>query len=125
MKRFLALLTLLFLLSGCAAVQKEPERKQYNATFLTLFDTVTTVVARSESEDYFRAAAQKVHDDLLVYHQLFDVYNSYEGITNLKDINDAAGVVYAVREGDEGYVYAVTPSIRTAVQKKLEDLVEK
>lgn len=92
MKRFLALLTLLFLLSGCAAVQKEPERKQYNATFLTLFDTVTTVVARSESEDYFRAAAQKVHDDLLVYHQLFDVYNSYEGITNLKDINDAAGV---------------------------------
>ena len=43
----------------------------------------------------------------------------------LGDINDAAGVVYAVRDGNDGYVYAVTPSIRTAVQKKLEDLLEK
>ena len=92
MKRLLALFALLLLLSGCSASPKEPERKQYNATFLTLFDTVTTVVARSENEDTFRQAAQKVHDDLLVYHQLFDIYNSYEGITNLKDINDAAGV---------------------------------
>ena len=43
----------------------------------------------------------------------------------LGDTNDSAGVLYAVRDGDEGTVYAVTPSIRTAVQKKLEDLVEK
>ena len=91
MKRLLALFALLLLLSGCSVSPKEPERKQYNATFLTLFDTVTTVVTRSENEDTFRQAAQKVHDDLLVYHQLFDIYNSYEGITNLKDINDAAG----------------------------------
>ena len=37
----------------------------------------------------------------------------------------SAGVIYAVREGDRGCVYAVTPSIRTAVQKKLGDLAEK
>ena len=39
--------------------------------------------------------------------------------------NDSAGVIDAVREGDRGCVYAVTPSIRTAVQKKLGDLAEK
>lgn len=39
--------------------------------------------------------------------------------------NDSAGVIYAVREGDRGCVYAVTPSIRTAVQKKLGDLAKK
>ena len=42
----------------------------------------------------------------------------------LGNSNDSAGVVYAVRDGDEGRVYAVTPSIRTAVQKKLGDLTE-
>lgn len=93
MKRLLALITLLaLLLCGCAAPEQEPALKQYNASFLTLFDTVTTIVARWESEEGFREASQKVHDDLLYYHQLFDIYNSYEGITNLKDVNDAAGV---------------------------------
>lgn len=92
MRRRIALLAFVcLLLSGCAAGEKAPERKQYNATFLTLFDTVTTVVGRSESEAAFREQSQQIHDELLVYHQLFDVYNSYEGITNLKDVNDAAG----------------------------------
>ena len=43
----------------------------------------------------------------------------------LGDSNDSAGVLYAVRDGDKGTVYAVTPSIGTAVQKNLEDLMEK
>ena len=43
----------------------------------------------------------------------------------LGDSNDSAVVLYAVRDGDEGTVYAVTPSIGTAVQKNLEDLMEK
>ena len=47
MKRLISgLLLLCLLLSGCAET-KEPERKQYNATFLTLFDTVTTIVGRA------------------------------------------------------------------------------
>ena len=93
MKRAIAILSLLALmLSGCAAGGVESERRQYSATFLTLFDTVTTVVGFAESEAAFGEVAQQVHDELLIYHRLFDIYNSYEGITNLKDINDAAGV---------------------------------
>jgi len=91
MKRLYALLLVLaLLLAGCSA-GRETERKQYNATFLTLFDTVTTIVGSAESEEAFRVQSQQIHDDLLVYHQLFDIYNSYEGVTNLKDVNDAAG----------------------------------
>lgn len=93
MKRLTALLVLLaLLLSACAAPQKSDGPKQYNATFLTVFDTVTTVVGIAESEDAFTETAQQIHDELLEYHQLFDIYNSYEGISNLKDVNDAAGV---------------------------------
>ena len=47
MKRLLCVLLLIsFLLTGCASGQKEPEKKQYNASFLTLFDTVTAVVGK-------------------------------------------------------------------------------
>ena len=92
MKRFLCgALLLCLLLSGCAG-QGGPEQKQYNATFLTLFDTVTTVVGRAEDADIFREKAQQIHDALLEYHQLFDVYNDYEGIPNLKTVNDNAGI---------------------------------
>ena len=94
MKRLIcAVLLSALLLSGCtAAGNTVPEKKQYNATFLTLFDTVTTIVGKAESEEAFRQMAQQVHDELLVYHQLFDIYNDYEGVNNLKTINDNAGI---------------------------------
>ena len=79
------------LLSGCAG-QAEDTRKQYNATFLTLFDTVTTIVGKADSQEAFSEKAKAVHDELLVYHQLFDIYNDYEGVVNLKTVNDNAGV---------------------------------
>lgn len=91
MKRiFICLLALCLLLCGCSAEQ--PARTQYTATFLDLFDTVTSVVGFGETEEAFQAQAQAVHDDLLFYHRLFDIYNDYDGINNLKTINDQAGI---------------------------------
>ena len=92
MKRTVCILLLVsLLLSGCAG-QAEDTRKQYNATFLTLFDTVTTIVGKADSQEVFSEKAKAVHDELLVYHQLFDIYNDYEGVVNLKTVNDNAGV---------------------------------
>ncbi len=65
---------------------------QYQATFLDLFDTVTTIVGKEADEGAFQQKAQSIHDALLEYHQLFDVYNQYEGIHNLKTVNDQAGI---------------------------------
>ena len=90
MKRIIAIAALCLLLCGCAK-PVTPEQKQYTATFLTLFDTVTTVVGKAESQDAFQAKAQAVHDDLLRYHELFDIYKAYDGKSNLKTLNDAAG----------------------------------
>jgi len=92
MKRFFILLVAMVMLAGCAAPADQPEQKQYNATFLDIFDTVTTVVGRAESEEAFSEKAQQVHDGLLEYHQLFDIYHEYDGIANLKTVNDKAGV---------------------------------
>lgn len=80
------------LLSGCAGqAVTQPELRRYEASFLTLFDTVTTIVGYAETEEEFRRTAQEFHDGLLEYHQLFDVYHEYDGINNLKTVNDSAG----------------------------------
>lgn len=95
MKRNFALLLILpMLLCGCAGAGEA--QKQYTATFLTVFDTVTTIVGRDVSEEAFSQKAQAVHDELLVYHQLFDIYNEYEGMSNLKTVNDHPGEAIAV-----------------------------
>lgn len=92
MRRLCALLLACALLGGCASVLAVGGQRQYSACFLSLFDTVTTVVGYADSEDAFRTQAQKIYDDLLFYHRLFDIYEEYEGITNLKTVNDSAGI---------------------------------
>ena len=79
------------LLTACAAPAAETGPRQYQATFLDVFDTVTTVMGYAESEEAFSQTAQAAHDLLLEYHRLYDIYNDYQGLNNLKTVNDAAG----------------------------------
>lgn len=89
-QRIIALgLLLSLLLTGCALPEKA---KQYQATYLDVFDTVTALSAVCESEEDFWRQAGEIHDLLLSYHQLFDIYNDYEGLNNLKTVNDSAGL---------------------------------
>ena len=87
---------LAFCLTGCSAAigasasQSGPQR--YEATWMDVFDTVTTVVGYAGSEEEFEARAQEFHDEMVEYHQLYDIYNDYEGVSNIKTINDNAGV---------------------------------
>ena len=89
-KRLLTLLLSVLLLTGCT-FPGEPAQQRYTATFLDVFDTVTTVIGFAESEAAFTQNAQAIHDELLRYHRLFDIYDDYEGIVNLKAVNKNAG----------------------------------
>lgn len=85
----LAAVVLAFSLTGCKG---QPPLTRYDAQFLQLFDTVTSVVGYAKDKEAFTAFATELHDQLQVYHQLYDIYNDYEGINNIKTINDHAGI---------------------------------
>ncbi|MGL4606783.1 MAG: FAD:protein FMN transferase [Eubacteriaceae bacterium] len=84
---YLTILLILLSLVGCTPQNEN----RYEATFLDVFDTVTTVIAYSNSEETFTKQSQFIHDELKVYHQLFDIYNDYPNINNIKTINENAG----------------------------------
>ena len=100
MKKWLAALILVCLLTGCAAGAAGGKPAVYESTYLTLFDTVTVIRGRAESQAAFTETAQGIHDTLLRYHQLFDIYNDYEDMNNLKTVNDQAGVAPVEVDGD-------------------------
>jgi thiamine biosynthesis lipoprotein len=97
-KCFLLLLALAVALSaaGCAgnssgSTSAATGEKKYEAEFLELFDTLTQIVGYADSQEQFAAVAAAIKEDLAVYHQLYDIYHSYPGLTNLRDINERAG----------------------------------
>ena len=89
MKRKITLLLAILLIIASGCVKKTT---RYKAEFLSLFDTVTMIVGYSESKEDFTALAERIKDKLTEYHRLFDIYHSYEGINNIKTINDNAGI---------------------------------
>lgn len=91
MKRIVCLLLVCFLLCGCAPQTPKVEKKVYEASFLNLFDTVTVIKGAADSQEEFSKITQSIHDQLQEYHHLFDIYHDYEGITNLKTVNEMAG----------------------------------
>ena len=90
MKKIALLMLCFILLCGCRT--DKTSQKQYTATFLDLFDTVTTIVGKAESKEVFEESLKPVHEGLEYYHKLFDIYDEYDGITNLKTVNEKAAI---------------------------------
>lgn len=88
-KKALALLCLaalcLTLLTGCGS------KKAKNALFLDYFDTVIEVSAWDMDEARFQEFRTLSEQCFQEYHRLFDRYHTYDGLSNLKTVNDQAG----------------------------------
>ncbi len=81
------------LFTGCAS-QQDPAMKgweKYTASWFDVFDTATTVIGYAESQQEWDRQMSALHEDLRQYHQLYDIYNRYSGVTNLRDVNEQAG----------------------------------
>lgn len=92
MSRRITVLTLsiamMITMTACSARNE----RRYKASFLQLFDTVTEIVGFSDSEEQFTKYSQMIYNHLSEYNRLFDIYHNYEGVNNLKTVNDNAGV---------------------------------
>ena len=83
--RIFASLLLALTLFGCGAA----ENPMQNAVYYDVFDTVTTVLSAGDGCEFQRQAAE-IHEGLLELHRLFDIYHDYDGLVNLKTVNDQA-----------------------------------
>ncbi len=82
----LAVSALFASLSSCG----EEERK--SKTYYDYFDTVSTLYSfADDSDDVFCANAEAFRQEMATCHKLFDIYNSYDGVNNIKTVNDMAG----------------------------------
>lgn len=71
--------------------QNDTQPEQYKTVYIDTFDTVTQYIGYGESEETFKANTDILNQELFEYHQLYNIYNSYEGINNLRTINANAG----------------------------------
>lgn len=93
MKRAIIIFAVIIILSltGCTnSIQ------QYQTEFFGTFDTVVSVIGYAKSQDEFSQTAQLIYDEFDYLNKLFDIYNDYDGINNIKTINDNAGTAVDV-----------------------------
>jgi len=90
-KKFISIILLILTLISLTACG-EKKLTRYQSEFIMLFDTATRIVGYTKSKEEFTEYSQIIHDNLKEYHQLYDIYNDYEGINNIKTINDNAGI---------------------------------
>ena len=74
---------------GCSNTE---EYSKYDYTFFGVFDTITQVVGYAKSQEEFNTYMAKLEERFNELHKLYDRFNDYEGINNIKTINDNAGV---------------------------------
>ena len=87
-KTFLFILLILTL----TACKSEPIRYSNVLIDVGFNDAPVTFVAYTETEAEFDTYQDILRSELLVLGHLFDKYNNYDGLNNLKTINDNAGI---------------------------------
>lgn len=89
-KRIYICILILFVLScvfsGCITDAK------YQKQYVGVFDTVVQIIGYEGNRNDFDKNAELIYNKLCEYHKLFDIYNTYDGINNIKTVNDNAGI---------------------------------
>lgn len=92
-KRYIVTAVLALALTGCSQAPKKAEKEDLysnvstDAGFDTVFYYQEYNADRSAAEEHFQEAVSMFSH----YNALFDIYNDYEGIHNIKMINDNVG----------------------------------
>ncbi len=86
------LLSVLLILSFASCGEAKDTRQRYSCDIWDSFDTIITVMAYCEDDAEFKNIENTARSLFREYNDLFDIYNDYDGIANIKTINDNAGI---------------------------------
>ncbi len=101
MKKIVSLLLsvlMVLALTACAHTEQipegpaEPEKTRFTKTYMDYFDTASTIVGYEETQEAFEEKCAFIEERLSHFHKLYDIYNSYEGVTNVYNLNKEAGI---------------------------------
>lgn len=88
MKKIISILLTILIAFSFASCAKKENAIAYSEEFFDLFDTASKITAYDDSQSSFDNHFQQVFEKLEYYSKLFDIYNVYDNINNLKTIND-------------------------------------
>ena len=91
MKRLASIILAFLFLLPLAACSHGKTAQSYSKSFNDLFDTASTISAVDSSQEAFNSRFAAVYGILKAYSQKFDIYADYDGVVNLKTVNDNAG----------------------------------
>lgn len=92
MKKKLGIILIVVFLALTIGCTKDDTYEKYTYTFTGTFDTAIQVVGYTKNEMEFTKYSKKIQDRMMHLHKLYDKYNNYEGMNNIKTINDNAGI---------------------------------
>lgn len=83
---------LLVFMTGCPSTTDKGNPEPRGKVNFGYFDTVSYVYTYAgDSDEAFEKNTEEVFEILSYYHQLFDIYHEYSGVTNLRTLNKNAG----------------------------------
>jgi thiamine biosynthesis lipoprotein len=91
-------LTITILFTSCDKLENSTNKNEIiiekfsKTTIDSGFNTFLNVIGYCENETEFLEYFNIAVNDFKIYNKLFDIYNNYEGINNIKTINDNAGI---------------------------------
>lgn len=100
-KKILVAIVFALSLTGCSTQQaqvatteagaKQTNLEKHSTVYYQYFDTVTNFLVYTKDEKEFEKYKEVLEKDLKKYHQLFNTYHDFEGVNNVKTINENAG----------------------------------
>ena len=83
-------ITLIGLLLFVGIYDLNKPKEQYIISYIDVFDTVTQIIGYADSKEELQEQADILHEKLLYYHKLYDIYHYYPNINNLYIVNHEA-----------------------------------
>ena len=96
MKKLFALflaLAVLFSLCSCAKTNPKAQKNYFFGYFNSSNAKMMSVLSdySGMKKEKFETLSKRFESELAEYHRLYDIYTDYDGINNIKTLNDNAG----------------------------------